>query len=80
MEGMRIRAFNLNIARAFIGRHVNLHLKDGSVLVNILIAEAKREEESGKAAIFYVTKQKDSNSRIVLKDVSWMEQVNPHLL
>lgn len=77
---MRIRAFNLNIARAFIGRHVNLHLKDGSVLVNILIAEARHEENSGKPAVFYVSKLRKTNLKIVLKDVSWMEQVNPHLL
>jgi hypothetical protein len=72
--------FNLNVARAFIGRHVNLHLKDGSVLVNIYVADAKREKNSGKPALLCITKPKKPPLKVFLKEIEWMEQLSPYLL
>jgi hypothetical protein len=72
--------FNLNVARAFIGRRVNLHLKDGSVLVNVFVADAKREDDDARPAVLCVTKPKQPLLRIFLNEVEWMEQLNPHLL
>ena len=72
--------FNLNVARAFVGRHVNLHLKDGSVLVNIYVADAKRERDSGKPAVLCVTQSKKPPLKVLLKEIEWMEQLSPYLL
>jgi hypothetical protein len=72
--------FNLNVARAFVGRHVNLHLRDGSVIVNVFVTDAKREDEDGKPAVFCVTQQRKPPLRVFLKEIEWMEQLNPHLL
>ncbi len=77
---MGMERLNLNIARAFIGRHVNLHLKDGSVLVNVYVAEAKREDNSGKPTVLCVTKPKKPPLTVFLREIEWMEQLNPHLL
>lgn len=77
---MGIEYFNLNVARAFVGRYVNLHLKDGSVFVNVLVSDAKREEESGKPTIFCVVQQKKSPLRVFLREIEWMEQLNPYFL
>ena len=77
---MGMERLNLNVARAFIGRHVNLHLKDGSVLINVLVADAKREEDNGKPSVFCVTRPREPPLRVLLKEVDWMEQLNPHLL
>ncbi|MDH5448842.1 MAG: hypothetical protein OEY24_05685 [Candidatus Bathyarchaeota archaeon] len=77
---MGMEHFNLNVARAFVGRNVNLHLKDGSVLVNVYIADAKREKDGGKPAVHCITQPRKPPLRIFLKEIEWMEQLNPHLL
>ena len=77
---MGMERFNLNVARAFIGRHVNLHLKDGSVLINVYIADAKHQKENGKPTVFYSAKPRTSPLKIYLKEIKWMEQLNPFVL
>ncbi len=76
---MGMDRFNLNVARAFIGRHVNLHLKDGSVLINVYISDAKRED-GRKPAVYCIAQHRKLPLRIFLKEIRWMEQLNPHLL
>jgi len=77
---MGMERFNLNVARAFVGRYVNLHLKDGSVLVNVYVADAKREKDGGKPTVFYITRPRRPALAILLKEIEWMEQLNPYLL
>lgn len=77
---MGMERFNLNVARAFIGRHVNLHLKDGSVLVNVYVADARREDNSGKPTVLCITQPKKPPLTVFLREIEWMEQLNPHLL
>ncbi|MFP3985048.1 MAG: hypothetical protein ACLFU9_03655 [Candidatus Bathyarchaeia archaeon] len=72
--------FNLNVARSYIGRRVNLHLKDGAVLINVYVADAKREKDDGKPAVLCITQPRKPLLRILLKEIEWMEQLNPHLL
>ena len=72
--------FNLNVARAFVGRHVNLHLKDGSVIVNVYVADAKHEKTSGKPAVLCIIQQRKPLLKVLLKEIEWMEQLNPYLL
>lgn len=77
---MGMERFNLNVARAFIGRRVNLHLKDGSVLINVYVTDAKREKDSGKPAVLCITQPKKPPLKVLLKEIKWMEQLNPNLL
>ena len=72
--------FNLNVARAFVGRHVNLHLKDGSVIVNVYVTDARREEEDSRPAVFCIAQQRMHPLRVFLKEIAWMEQLNPHVV
>ncbi|UCH30995.1 MAG: hypothetical protein JSV05_05660 [Candidatus Bathyarchaeota archaeon] len=69
---------NLNVARAFIGARVNLHLKDGSVIANVYISDAKREKDIGKPAFLYIEKPRKSILKILLKEIDWMERLNPY--
>ncbi|MCW3981465.1 MAG: hypothetical protein NWF11_08345 [Candidatus Bathyarchaeota archaeon] len=71
--------FNLNVARAFIGHHVNLHMKDGSVLVNVCVTDIKKEKYNGRPAVFCISKDGKQPSRIFLKEIQWMEQLNPFI-
>ncbi len=77
---MGMEHLNLNVARAFVGHHVNLHLKDGSVLVNVYVADARREKDDGKPSVLCVAQRRRSPLRILLKEIEWMEQLNPYLL
>jgi len=81
---MNLECLNLNSARAYKGRNVNLHLKDGSVLINVYVVEARREKNNGKPALFCLTqRRKNTRPRTIkfrLKDVAWMDQLNPHIL
>lgn len=77
---MNVECLNLNSARAYKGRNVNLHLKDGSVLVNVYVVEARREKLSGKPAVFCVTQRQKPPMMLRLKDIAWMDQLNPHII
>jgi len=70
-NGMR-----LNSARAMVGRHVNLHLRDGSVIVNVRVVEALRGSPS---VLFYKTVTKSRRHRVSLRDVAWLEPLNLYL-
>ena len=37
---------DLNSARSHVGHNVNLHLKDGPVIVNVLIADVRRRDKT----------------------------------
>ena len=41
-----ISIFNLNSAKSFVGRTVNLHLKDGDTLVCVKVKWARKTNES----------------------------------
>lgn len=77
---MGMERFNLNVAKAFVGRRVNLHLKDGSVIINVYVTDAKREEDDSRPAVFCITQSRKPTLRVFLKEIEWMEQLNPHLL
>jgi len=62
---MGLERLNLNVARAFVGRHV---------------ADAKREEESGKPAVFCTAQTSKRPLRIFLKEIEWMDQLDHFLL
>ena len=82
LEVVKMRRFDLNLARSHIGRRVNLHLKDGSVIINVLITEAKRDgrKYGGEIAILScVTKPKKRKIKIPLKEVEWIKPLNIHL-
>jgi len=72
--------FNLNVAKTFIGKNVNLYLTDGSVIVNVRILNVKRARgKEGKACIQCLTPRRKKPFKIQLKDVVWAEPLNPYL-
>ena len=75
---MGICRCNLNVARAFIGARVNLHLKDGSVIANVYISDAKREKDIGKPAFLYIGESRKPTLKVLLREIDWMERLNPY--
>jgi len=59
-----------------VGRSVNLHLRDGSVIVNVRLVEALHGSPS---TIRYKTANKGGRRQIPLRDVDWLEPLNSYL-
>ena len=70
--------FNVNTAKSLLGKHVNVHLKDGSVIVNVRLAEIQRDELGRNNSIQCIASR--SKLRIPLKSIAWAESLNPSLI
>jgi hypothetical protein len=65
-----VEGFTLNVAKAFLGKNVNLHLKDGSVIVNVRLAEIHKDLLKGEVFIKCVPNGKTSVLQIPLKNIA----------
>ena len=74
MEG-----FGVNTTKSFLGRNVNLHLKDNSVIVNVLLAEIQKDKCRGNTFVKCVPYGRRNTFRIPLKSVAWAELLNLNL-
>ncbi|MCK4668806.1 hypothetical protein KAT21_01635 [Candidatus Bathyarchaeota archaeon] len=72
--------FSTNTAKSLIGRNVNLHLKDGSVIVNVMLAEIKKDEFRRKSFIKCLPYEKENTLKIPLKNIAWAELLNLDLI
>ena len=78
MEGFG--KFSINMAKSLLGKNVNLHLKDGSVIVNVLLAEIQKDEFGGKAFVKCSPYKRRNTLRILLKNIAWAELLNLDLI
>jgi len=67
--------FDLNWARSNIGQKVNLHLKDGSVIVNVLIIKAFRESNEN-SALYYAVPIKNKTRKVFIREIAWAERLD----
>lgn len=65
---------NLNSIKPHLGRHINLHLKDGSVMVNVHLTKA--EANKGRS-IIQIAKSKGKTVDISINEVDWIQPLNP---
>lgn len=72
--------FSLNMAKSFLGKNVNLHLKDGSVIVNVHLLEIIRDEFKRETFVKCVPYRKGDEFKIALKNIAWMETLNLNLI
>ena len=71
--------FCANSAKSFIGRNVNLHLKDGAVIVNVQLTGILKA--AGKNNVVeYTPFGNCKSSRIPLRSVAWAELLNLNFL
>lgn len=61
----------MNIAKSFLGKNVNLHLKDGSVIVNVRLAEIRKDKLKGEVSVKCVPYGKAGALQIPLKNIAW---------
>ncbi len=74
-----LESFSANSAKSYLGRNVNLHLKDGAVIVNVQLTGIHKI--SGKNnQVEYAASGKRKTSRIPLRHVAWAELINANLM
>ena len=67
--------FSANSARSYIGRNVNLHLKDGAVIVNVQLT-AIRKGSGKNSQIQFIPYGNRRTTSVPLKSVAWAELLN----
>ena len=73
--------FSLNSAKSFLGKNVNLHLKDGSVIVNVQLTNIQKGSNLGKGNLLeYVPYGNRKLTRIPMKNIAWAELLNLNLM
>ncbi|MEM2105396.1 MAG: hypothetical protein QXV21_02860 [Candidatus Bathyarchaeia archaeon] len=68
--------FNLNIAKTFLGKNVNVHLKDGSVIVNVQFLEFMKDKFGKETFVRCIPYGKRNELKVPLKSIAWAEQLN----
>lgn len=74
-----MESFSANSAKSYLGRNVNLHLKDGAVIVNVQLTAIHKI--SGKNnQIEYSPSRNRKTCRLPLRNVAWAELINSNFL
>lgn len=72
--------FNLNVAKSFLGKNVNIHLKDGSVIVNVRFLEFMKDKFGKETFVRCVPYGKMNELKVPLRSIAWAEQLNLNLI
>ena len=72
--------FGLNSAKSFLGKNVNLHLKDGSVIINVQLTGIRKGEFGKGNLLEYVPYGNRKITRIPLRNIAWAELLNLNLI
>jgi hypothetical protein len=75
-----VERFGMNTAKSFLGKNVNLHLKDGSVIINVQLTEIQKDEFRRQTFVKCVPYGNRNTFRISLKSIAWAELLNPNLI
>jgi len=68
--------FSLNSARSFLGKNVNLHLKDGSVIVNVQLTGLRKGNFGKGNFVEYVPYGNHDVGKIALRCIALAELLN----
>ncbi|MCW4010539.1 MAG: hypothetical protein NWF05_07965 [Candidatus Bathyarchaeota archaeon] len=75
-----MESFSLNSAKSFIGKNVNLHLKDGSVIVNVHLTSIRKGNFGKGNLLEYTPYGNRKLSLLPLRTVAWAELLNLNLM
>jgi hypothetical protein len=71
-----MESFSLNSAKSYLGKNVNLHLKDGAVIVNVHLTQIRKRELGKGKLLEYIPYGNTKVARIPLRNVAWAELLN----
>ena len=72
--------FSLNSAKSFLGKNVNLHLKDGAVIINVRLTEIRKSDFGKRSLVEYVPYGNRKTACVPLKNIAWAELLNLSLI
>jgi hypothetical protein len=72
--------FSLNSAKSYIGKNVNLHLKDGAVIVNVQLTAIKKAETGKVNLLEYHTYGNYRTTKIPLRSIAYAEMLNRNII
>jgi len=72
--------FSINTAKSYLGKNVNLHLKDGSVIINVQFSEILKDEFKREIFVKCVPYGRRNAMRVPLKIIDWAELLNLNLV
>jgi len=72
--------FSLNTAKSLMGRNVNLHLTDGSVIVNVRLSDIRKDDFGKGRFVECVSFGNRNTFRIPLRHIAWAELLNLDLI
>jgi hypothetical protein len=75
-----MESFCLNSAKSFIGKNVNLHLKDGTVIINVRLTDIRKSDLGKESLVEFVPYGGCKSGQIPLKRIAWAEMLNLTLL
>jgi hypothetical protein len=68
--------FSFNTAKSLLGKNVNLHLKDGAVIVNVQLIKIRKNVFGKGLMVDYVPFGNQKVSQIALRNIVWAERLN----
>ena len=74
-----MESFSGNSARSYVGKNVNLHLKDGAVIVNVHLTKIHKTAGKNNNQIEYAH-GKRKTTRLLLRNIAWAEMINRNLM
>lgn len=75
-----MESFSAISARSFIGRNVNLHLKDGAVIINVHLKKLHKGVGKNNNLIEYSSSGSCKGDRVLLRNIAWAEVLNTNLM
>ena len=75
-----MESFSANSARSYVGRNVNLHLKDGAVIINVQLTKIHKGEGKNNNLIEYSLQGNRKSIRVPLRSIAWAEMLNMNLM
>lgn len=79
MRNGEMESFSANSARSYIGKNVNLHLKDGAVIVNVQLTKIHKAAGKNNNLIEYSLGNR-KGSRIPLRAIAYAENLNVNIM
>jgi len=75
-----MESFSANSARSYIGRNVNLHLKDGAVIINVQLTKLHKGAGKNNNLIEYSPSGNRKATKVPLRNIAWAEMLNINLM
>ena len=70
----------MNSAKSYIGKNVNLHLKDGSVIINVQLVCIRKGNFGKGNFVEYVPYGNRKAASLPLRNIAWAEMLNLNLM